>query len=83
MYLKRSDSSFEEVALFDEEIKTTFFSLNGGKSLGFEEIYYDIVKQTFNSLLVPLKCIFDLFLVAPFQMKIAGFNRFLSLAVLH
>ena len=43
MYLKESDSSFEEVALSDEEIKTTFFSLKGGKSPGFDEINYDIV----------------------------------------
>ena len=58
MYLKESDSSFEEVTLSDEEIKTAFFSLKDGKSPGFDEINYDIVKQNFNSLLVPLKCIF-------------------------
>ena len=34
MYLKGSDSSFEEVTLSDEEIKTAFFSLKGGKSPG-------------------------------------------------
>ena len=44
MYLKGFDSSFEEVTLSDEEIKTTFFSLRGGKSAGLD----------------PLKCIFDL-----------------------
>ena len=38
MYLKESDSSFEEVTLSDEEIKTAFFSLNGGKSPGFDKI---------------------------------------------
>ena len=38
MYLKGSGSSFEKVVLSDEEIKTAFFSLNGGKSLGFDEI---------------------------------------------
>ena len=32
MYLKGSESSFEEVTLSDEQIKTTFFSLRGGKS---------------------------------------------------
>ena len=58
MYLKESDSSFEEVTLSDEEIKTAFFSLKDGKSPGFDEINYDIVKQNFNSVLVPLKCIF-------------------------
>ena len=58
MYLKRFENSFEEVTLSDEEIKTAFFSLNDGKSPGFDEINYDIVKQNFNSLLVPLKCIF-------------------------
>ena len=57
MYLKGSDSSFEEVTLSDEEIKTAFFSLKSGKVLA---LIYDIVKQNFNSLLVPLKCIFDL-----------------------
>ena len=74
MYLKGSDSSFEEVTLFDEEIKTAFFSLKGGKSPGFDEINYDIVKQNFNSLLVPLKYIFDLCLKSgtfPEKMKIA------------
>ena len=60
MYLKESDSSFEEVTLSDEEKKTVFFSLKGGKSPGFDEINYDIVKQNFNSLLVLLKYIFDL-----------------------
>ena len=74
MYLKESDSSFEEVTLSDEEIKTAFFSLKGGKSRGFDEINYDIVKQNFNSLLVPLKYIFDLSLKSgtfPEKMKIA------------
>ena len=33
MYLKESDSSFEEVTLSDEEIKTAFFSLKDGKVL--------------------------------------------------
>ena len=70
MYLKESDSSFEEVILSDEEIKTTFFSLKGGKSPGFDEINYDIVKQNFNSLLVPLKYILTYpSKVAPFQRK--------------
>ena len=45
MYLKGSDSSFEEVTLSDEEIKTAFFSLKGGKSPGLDEINYNIVKQ--------------------------------------
>ena len=55
IYLKRSDSSVEEVILSDEEIKTAFFSLKSSKSPGFDEINYHIVKQNFNSLLVPLK----------------------------
>ena len=38
MYLKRPDSSFEEVTLSDEEINTAFFSLKSGKSHGFDEI---------------------------------------------
>ena len=56
MYLKGSYSSFEEVTLSDEEIKTTSLSSKGGKSPGLDEINYDIVKQNFNSLLVQLKC---------------------------
>ena len=74
MYLKGSDSSFEEVTLSAEEIKTDFFFLKGGKSSGFDEINYNIVNQIFNSLLVPLKCIFDLSLkssIFPDKMKIA------------
>ena len=74
MYLKESDSFFEEVTLSDEEIKTAFFCLKGGKSPGFAEINYDIVKQNFNALLVPLKYIFDLSLKSgtfPEKMKIA------------
>ena len=35
MYLKESDSFFEEVTLSDEEIKTAFFALKGGKSPEF------------------------------------------------
>ena len=74
MYLKRSDSSFEEINLSDEEIKTVFLPLKGGKGPGFHEINCDIVKQNFNSLLVPLKCNFDLSLKSgtfPEKMKIA------------
>ena len=74
MYHKEPDSSFEEVTLSDEEIKTVFFSLKGGKGPGFYEINYDIVKQNFNSLLVLLKYIFDLSLKSstfPEKMKIA------------
>ena len=52
MYLKESYSSFEEATLSDEEIGRQ----KGGKSPGLDEINYDIVKQNFNSLLVPLKC---------------------------
>ena len=55
MYLKGSGSSFEGVTLPEEEIKTAFFSLKCDKSPSFHEINYDIVKQNFNSLLVPLK----------------------------
>ena len=51
--IKGSDSSFEEITLSDEEIKTEFLSLKGGKDPGFDEINYDIVKQNFDSLLVP------------------------------
>ena len=74
MYLKESDSCFKEVALSHEEIKTAFFSLKGGKSPGFDEINCEVVKQNFNSLLVPLKYIFDLSLKSgtfPEKMKIA------------
>ena len=60
MYLKGSDGSFDEITLSDEEIKTAFFYLTGAKKRDFDEMNYDIVKQNFNSLLVPLKCIFDL-----------------------
>ena len=59
MYLKGSDCFFEEVTLSDEEIKTAFFSLKCDKSPGFHKINYDVVKQNFNSLIVPLKLIFD------------------------
>ena len=72
MYLKGFDSSFEEVNLTDEEIKTAFFSLKGGKSPRFDEINYDIVKQKFNSLLASLKCIFDLSLKSFFFLS--GFS---------
>ena len=74
MYLKGSDSCFEEVTLSDEEVKTAFFSLKGGKIPGFDEINYDAVKQNFSSLLVPLKYIFDSSLKSdtfPEKMKIA------------
>ena len=73
MYLKASDSSFEEVNLSDEEVKTAFFSLKDDKSSRFDEINCDIVNQNFNSLLVPLKYIFDLSLKSgtfPEKMKI-------------
>ena len=48
-----SESSFEEVTLSDEEIKTAFLlSLKSGKSPGFDEVNYDAVKQLIISLLV-------------------------------
>ena len=50
MYLKRSESSFEEVTLSDEDIKIAFLSLKGGKSPGFDEINFGILKQNFNSI---------------------------------
>ena len=37
----------------DEEIDTACFSLKTRKSPGLDEIIHDIVKQNFNSLLVP------------------------------
>ena len=43
MHLKGSDTSFEEVTLSDEDIKTVFFSLKDDKSPAFDEINYDIV----------------------------------------
>ena len=43
IYLKGSDSSFREVTLSDEEIKTEFFSWKGSRSPGFDEINYDII----------------------------------------
>ena len=72
MYLKESNNSFEEVTLSDEEIKTAFFALKGGKSPSFDEINYGIVNQNFNSLLVPLKYNFELSLKSgtfPEKMK--------------
>ena len=74
MYFKGSESSFKGVTLSDEEIKIAFLSLKDDISPGFDELNYDIVKQNSNSLLVPLKCIFDLSLKSgtfPEKMKIA------------
>ena len=74
MYLQGFDSTFEEVTLSAEKIKAAFFSLKSGKSPGFDEVNYDIVKKKSNSLLVPLKCIFDFSLksgIFPEKMKIA------------
>ena len=73
MYLKGSNSFFQEVTLSDKEIKTSCFSLKRGKSPGFDETNYNIVKQNFYFLLVPLKCILDLFFRSgtfPEKMKI-------------
>ena len=74
MYFKGSESSFKGVTLSDEEIKIAFLSLKDDISPGFDELNYDMVKQNSNSLLVPLKCIFDLSLKSgtfPEKMKIA------------
>ena len=38
MYLEGCDSSFEEVMLSDEEIKTGMFSLKGGKILSLMKL---------------------------------------------
>ena len=67
-YLKGFGNFFEKVILSNEEIKIAFFSLKGGKNPGFDDVNYDIVKQSFNSLLVLLKCILLIYLskVAPF-----------------
>ena len=45
MYLKGSDSYFEEVTLSDEKIKAELFSLKGSKLPGFDKTNSDIVKQ--------------------------------------
>ena len=66
IYLKGSNSSFEEVTLSDEEIKTAFFSLKGGKSSRFDKMNYDILWQNCNSLLVPL----NEFFIYPSKMVI-------------
>ena len=79
MYLKGFESFNEEVILSDEKLKTAFFSLKIGKSPGFDEVNYDIVKQNSKSLLVPLKCIFDFSLksgIFPQKMKIARATPF-------
>ena len=50
MCLKGFDSSNEEVILSDEKKRTAVCSLKIGKSPGFDEVNYDIVKQNSNSL---------------------------------
>ena len=86
MHFKESGSSFEEVTLSYEETKIAFFSLKSGKSPGFDDINYDVVKQSFSSLLVPLKYIFDLSLKSgtfPEKLRLLELHRVLSLATLH
>ena len=68
------NTTIKLVASSDEEIKIAFFSLKGGKNPGFYEINFDIVKQNFNYLLVPVRYIFDISLKSgtfPEKMKIA------------
>ena len=52
-YLNRQDHLRCIVILSDKEIDTAFFSLKTRKSPGLNEIIQDIVKQNFDSLLVP------------------------------
>ena len=79
MCLKGFDSSNEDVILSDEKINTAVCSLKIGKSPGFDEVNYDIVKQNSKSLLVPLKCIFDFSLksgIFPEKMEIVRATPF-------
>ena len=48
-YLNLTDTVFHDVPLSEDEIKTAFFSLKCGKSSGYDDMSYDIVKQKKNT----------------------------------
>ena len=68
------NSTIKLVTSSDEEIKIAFFSLKDGKSPGLYEINFDIVKQNFSSLLVPVRYIFDV------SRKIGNFPEKMKIA---
>ena len=59
-FMKTCDSTQAERELTINELKDTFFSLKINKSLGYDDISFNVVKTCFGRLLKPLMFIFNL-----------------------
>ena len=73
-YIKKTDSIMETKQLSINELKDAFFSLKINKSLGYDDISFNVLKKCFSSLCEPLKYLFNLSIIKgifPDDLKIA------------
>ena len=73
-YIKKVDTTMPTDSLTIKEVKQAFFSLKTNESPGFDEINFNVIKNSFNELNMPLKYLFEMFLesgIFPDKLKIA------------
>ena len=73
-YINKPDSIMKIKQLSMNELKDAFFSLKINKSLGYDDISFNVVKKCFSSLCEPLKYLFNLSIekgILPDDLKIA------------
>ena len=59
-YISKPDSIMKTKQLSMNELKDDFFSLKINKSLGYDDISFNVLKKCFGSLCEPLKYLFNL-----------------------
>ena len=73
-YIKKVDTTMPTDSLTINEVKEAFFSLKINKSPGCDEISFNVIKNCFSELNIPLKYLFDKSLeigIFPDKLKIA------------
>ena len=73
-YIKKVDTTMPTDCLTINEVKKVFFSLKINKSPGCDEISFNVIKNCFSELNMPLKYLFDMSLesgIFPDKLKIA------------
>ena len=73
-FVKQTNNIMPTEELTDNELKIAFFSLKTNKSLGYDNISYDVLIKCYDLISKPLKQIFELSLstgIFPNKLKIA------------
>ena len=73
-YLVKISATMQHKSVSTNELRNAFFSLKLKKSLGYDEISFNVVKKCFSELCEPLKQVFNLSIetgVFPDKLKIA------------